>query len=249
MEIMQEILLHPITLTIFAALLPVVLLFCYIYHQDSAKPEPASWLWKAVLYGVLSAVLVLLVSFVMPDVNALFPEYSGTAIGAVIDAFYSAAIPEEAAKLLMLWLLVRKNPYFDEHLDGIVYATCVGLGFAGLENILYLVKNSDQLAYVAVMRGIFSVPGHFFFAVAMGYFFSLTYFSSKTVLLRLMNAMLTICVPVMLHGVFDALLMVSSVNSFLFIVCMIAFLVFTNKMRKKGQARIRIMKDKDRFGG
>ena len=52
-----------------------------------------------------------------------------TFVEAVGDAFLLAAIPEEVAKLFMLWLLLRKNPFFDEHFDGIVYAVCVGLGF------------------------------------------------------------------------------------------------------------------------
>ena len=127
----MDFLFSPITYAIIAALLPVALLLFYIYRQDSAQPEPAKWLWKGVWYGILSAVLVLLVvgiaSLAFP-----MPSLEGTVLGAIIDAFLGAAIPEEAAKFFMLWLLLRKNPYFDEHLDGIVYATCVGLGFAGL---------------------------------------------------------------------------------------------------------------------
>lgn len=53
---------------------------------------------------------------------------------AITDSLLFAAIPEELAKLFMLWLLLRKNPFFDEHFDGIVYAVCIGLGFAALEN-------------------------------------------------------------------------------------------------------------------
>ena len=45
---------------------------------------------------------------------------------AFADAFLLAAIPEELAKLIMLWLLLRKNPHFDEKFDGIVYAVCIG---------------------------------------------------------------------------------------------------------------------------
>lgn len=241
---MLEILCDPITLAVFAALLPVVLLFIYIYRQDSAQPEPAKWLWKGVWYGILSAILVLAV---VGPITHLFPLSSlkCTTPGAIFDAFCLAAIPEEAAKLFMLWLLLRKNPHFDEHLDGIVYATCVGLGFAGLENILYMFDNMDDLALVAIVRGLFSVPGHFFFAVAMGYFISLAHFCSGSEAERQRNYILAFCVPVLLHGIFDSLLMVLSVNEYLAVLCFIGFLVFTNKMRKHGQARINIMKEKD----
>ena len=99
-------------------------------------------------------------------------DQPATWIGALWNAFVGAAMPEEATKLLMLWLLLRRNKYFDERFDGIVYACCIGMGFAGTENVLYLFGNIENWQSVAVSRAIFAVPGHFMFAVAMGYFYS-----------------------------------------------------------------------------
>lgn len=244
---MLTLLLDPYVLALLAALLPVALLFAYIYRQDAAQPEPAKWLWKGVGYGVASAILAICMVGTMPETSVLAPELEGTSLGAILDAFCYAAIPEEAAKMIMLWLLLRKNPYFDEHLDGIVYATCIGLGFAGLENVLYLTRDLDDLAMVAITRGLFSVPGHFFFAVAMGYFFSLAHFSSRTEAERKRNYLLAFCVPMLLHGIFDALLMVVRVNEYLDVICFIGFLVFTHQVRKKGQRRIQHLKQMDRI--
>lgn len=165
-----------------------------MYRQDSAQPEPVRLLWKGVWDGVLSAFFVVLV--LLPAFDALGLSFDGsTVMGAVGEAFFKASIPEEAVKMLYLWLLLRKNPYFDEHLDGIVYATCVGLGFAGLENILYLVSNMDSLAYLAVMRGLFAVPGHFFDAVAMGFFISLAHFGNVTQSTKVCYYILAFVVP------------------------------------------------------
>lgn len=236
--------MEPIIIALIAALLPVLLLLFYIYHQDSKQPEPIKWLWKGVVYGVASALLVIFIMYGMPDVADVFPDFQGTIIGAVLDAFLSAAIPEEGAKLLMLWLLLRKNPYFDEHLDGIVYATCVGLGFAGLENILYIVNNMDDMAYIAVMRGLFSVPGHFFFAVSMGYFVSLAHFSSRSESERTQYYVLAFIVPVILHGIFDSLLFDTDSNSIFSSISWILFIVFVHYMRKGGITRIMELKDK-----
>lgn len=243
---MSNLLLNPITYAVIAALLPVALLLFYIYRQDSAQPEPARWLWKGVWYGILSAVLVLLVMGIA-SLAFPMPSLEGTVLGAIIDAFLGAAIPEEAAKFLMLWLLLRKNPYFDEHLDGIVYATCVGLGFAGLENIFYVVGNIESLVSIAVVRGLFSVPGHFFFAVAMGYFFSLTYFKSKTKEEKKKYYLLALFVPMVLHGIFDMLLMFSSVEESLAGLCVMVFLYFVNVLRKKGQEKIQELKLLDEY--
>ena len=84
-----------------------------------------------------------------------------------IQAFFVAALPEESFKLLALWLLLRKNPYFDEHFDGIVYAVCVGLGFAAVENVFFVVGEEGNWMGVAVNRALLAVPGHYAFAVVL----------------------------------------------------------------------------------
>lgn len=236
--------MSPTVIAIIAALLPAALLLFYIYRADKAQPEPASWLWKGVGYGVGSAILVIALFAVFPTPLALLPGFEGTAVGALIDAFGTAAIPEEGAKLLMLWLLLRKNPYFDEHLDGIVYATCIGLGFAGFENIFYLIDNLDSLVTIAVIRGLFSVPGHFFFAVAMGYFYSKAHFSTSAASSS-RNILLAFIVPMILHGIFDALLMLTPLNEVVGVFCVIAFLYFNVKLHKRGRRYIKEMKESD----
>lgn len=236
-------------MTILAALLPVALLFFYIYRQDAAHPEPPKWLWKGACYGVASALLVILVVGPIPDLEKINPSFAATTSGAFFRAFAYAAIPEEAAKLLMLWLLIRRNPFFDEHFDGIVYATCVGLGFAGFENIGYLLSNSDSLFSVAFFRGIFAVPGHFFFAVAMGYFVSLAFFKSPTPSVRRQHLRMAFIVPVVLHGLYDGLLMAAGADSespLLAMLLLVLFLVFCHYAQKRGRRRIALMKDLDK---
>lgn len=234
-----------IVLALVAALLPPALLFFYIHHQDSQQPEPPKWLWKGVLHGVYSAILVLTVFYIIP-IQELFADLGESFLGGVCDAFFCAAIPEEAAKLYFLHRLLRRNPYFDEHLDGIVYATCVGLGFAGFENVLYVVDNMDELATVALMRAIFSIPGHFFFAVFMGYYISKAHFSSPTLSERSRNYLLAFLVPMLIHGIFDALLMTtSSVSDFVSGILVLIFIWFNIKLNKAGRRRITAMKEED----
>lgn len=122
-----------ILILLAAALLPVIFLWYYIWKQDP-QPEPTNMLVKATLYGVGIIVPVIIAEYVIQ--LCLFGEERPTSlIGPTIDAFFAAALPEESFKLLALWLVLRKNPYFDEHFDGIVYAVCIGLGFAAIENV------------------------------------------------------------------------------------------------------------------
>ena len=129
-------------LMLFAALLPAVLLLLYIWNKDTQK-EPSYMLIKAVTWGIGIIIPVIMVE---SGIKMLLFGAGGaptTLIGTTAEAFFVAAIPEEFFKLLALWIVLRKNPYFDEHFDGIVYAVYIGLGFAAVENISYVFSYED----------------------------------------------------------------------------------------------------------
>lgn len=228
-----------IFLVFLAALAPVVVALWYIFRKDSAQPEPTKWLIKAFWFGVLSTFLSF--AFSTP-LGAIFrldleEEVYPFIIDAFADAFLLAAIPEELAKLIMLWLLLRKNPHFDEKFDGIVYAVYIGMGFAGIENVMYLIGGIEDGSWVGtgIVRALFSIPGHFLFAVLMGYYYSLYHFgidrSPKA------KAMILVA-PVLAHGIFDGILMSTNMDEGTAALGMILFLYFFNKLRKRGKERI-----------
>lgn len=221
---------------IVVALLPVAILVFYIYYKDRRSPEPAWQLVRAFLYGVLSTFFSLNISIPL-EMLGVYPEEATSALGGISRAFFAAAIPEETAKLFMLWLVLRKNPYFDEKMDGIVYAVCVSLGFAAFENILYLTSNAENYLAVGFSRAIFSVPAHFSFGVLMGYYYSLAKFYPKSLN---KNRILVLLAPIMAHGIYDSILMVMGVtpNPVVASLLMIVFLVFCHKMWKYGSKRI-----------
>ena len=86
-------------------------------------------------------------------------------------------------------------------MDGIVYAVCVGMGFDAVENTGYLFNNLGCWETVGILRAIFSVPAHFFFAVAMGYFFACGSFGDPA--RRRLNYALALLIPVAQHTAFD----------------------------------------------
>ena len=214
-------------LIISAALAPVVLLFVYILVKDMRQPEPLKWLFRALFFGVLAALLDIMVLSPLPDIQVT------DWLSAFANAFLRAGIPEESAKLLMLWLLLRRNPYYDERLDGIVYATCIGLGFAGFENIGYLFQGVEDGSWlsIGISRALFAVPGHFFFGVLMGFFYALATFSNPRY--RRLNFFLAWFAPVMAHGLYDGILMSqSTLPNYVSGILMIVFLVGFNRLRK-----------------
>ncbi len=218
-------------LVIITALIPVVILGWWIYKKDSLRPEPLRMLYKAFLYGVGSTFVTLVITSFLVMAGVKLYDL-GSFQGAVSTALFAAALPEECAKLLMLWLFLRNNPYYDEYLDGIVYAACVGLGFAGTENILYLLQSDNWLG-TGIMRGITAVPAHFAIACAMGYFYSKRHFGDRSRL----TAVCVLAVPVIIHWVYDALAFSEGIFPALSVVINVLFvlliwLVYRNTMRR-----------------
>ena len=235
-----------VLLVIFAALVPVAWLLWTIYRKDSVQPEPTKWLVKAIVFGIGSVFLSLAISMptsMVLDMNIDNQVY-GSFAEAVGDAFFLAAIPEEVAKLFMLWLLLRKNPFFDEHFDGIVYAVCVGLGFAGFENICYLIGGIEDGSWlgISVSRALFSVPAHYFFAILMGYYYSIYHFGIDR---RIKTKLMVLVAPILAHGIFDSLLFCMRVDEALSGVLMILFIIFFTKLRKRAKMRVDVLSKRD----
>lgn len=228
-----------IYLVILTALAPVAWQLWTIYRKDSAQPEPTKWLVKAFIFGVLSVFLSFVVS--IPTSMVLGMDISkqtySSFLEAIMDSFLLAAIPEELAKLFMLWLLLRKNPFFDEHFDGIVYAVCVGLGFAALENVFYLLDGIEDWLWIStgVVRALISVPAHYFFAILMGYYYSIYHFGIDR---SLKAKVMVLVAPILAHGIFDAILFCMLIDESLSGLLMILFIVFFTKLKKKAKERI-----------
>jgi RsiW-degrading membrane proteinase PrsW (M82 family) len=221
-------------IVLLAALLPIAILIFYICYKDKKSPEPISQLLKAFFFGILSAPLSFCFSIPFGALG-LYPTEATNILESISTAFFAAAIPEEIAKFIMLWFLLRRNPYFDEKMDGIVYAVCVSLGFAALENILYLFSNYEEFLSVGISRALFAVPGHFCFGILMGYYYSLAKFSSKA---SVKNRVLTLIAPILIHGAYDSILFVAEISPQLSGVLIILFLFFCHKMWKYGSKRI-----------
>lgn len=222
-------------LLIIAALAPVAVLLWQILRRDAANPEPPRMLAKAFLYGMISTAVTFVL---LPFTEALgdLIVLNDTALSVAFkQAFFSAALPEEGAKLLMLWLLLRNNPYFDERFDGIVYAVCVGMGFAAVENVLYLFSNYDSWLSVGIVRALFAVPGHFFDAVIMGYYYSHYHFGTRR---NPATKALILAAPVVAHGIYDGILFSYDIDDGVAVVALILFLIFFNRLKKTGRRLI-----------
>lgn len=222
-------------LMLIAALLPAVVLGLYIWRRDPI-PEPATWILRAFIAGVAICIPVAFAEYGIQHV--LFPTGKPTTLfGTTVQAFFVAALPEEAAKLLALWFVLFKNPYFDEHFDGIVYAVFVSLGFAAIENVSYVVSAGEGWITVAALRALLSVPGHYAFGILMGYCYSVFHFIKHTPA----RGAMVLLMPVMAHGVYDALAMSGSIDPLAGGISFVVLIYFCIKLQKVAQKKIQHM--------
>lgn len=183
--------------SLIIAIAPVFIIAFYVYFRDKYEKEPWALLLQAMLLGGFIALPVIFAEQLMSAIGA---SLNGM-IRAMWDAFFVAALCEEAFKFLALYLLIWKNKAFNEKFDGIVYATFISLGFAGIENILYVLDGGIS---TGMIRAITAVPAHALFGVSMGFFFGQAKFYPKKQKRYLQYAFI---IAFALHGIYDFILM------------------------------------------
>ena len=186
---------------ILAAIAPAIILLLLFYKVDKFQPEPIKLLLKLYLLGMLSVIPVLILESILSALN-IFTLLDNDLMN-LYDALVVAGFSEELYKWIIILVFVFKSKDFDEYIDGIIYCVFVSLGFATVENILYVLEGSYS---VALTRAILSVPAHMLFGVSMGYYLSFSKFAStKRIKNRYM--ILSLVIPILLHGAYDYILM------------------------------------------
>ncbi len=189
-----------------AALVPPLFLLWKIYNMDKIEHEPPKLIAKLFIFGALMCLPAgIIESFGDAIIQNVLPQ--GSLIYFFVDAFLIVALAEEGVKRFILKKLTWNHPAFDYHFDGVVYAVTASLGFAALENILYVFGAgtlSDGMA-LAATRGLLSIPGHCIFGIFMGLYYSQAKHAermgdSAALGQAKRNSLL---VPVLLHGFYD----------------------------------------------
>jgi RsiW-degrading membrane proteinase PrsW (M82 family) len=184
------------------AIAPTLFILLYIYRKDRYEPEPLHLVAWIFFLGALSCIPAGLIEMLFPD--------------GVFSSVVVAPVVEETLKFLVVFLAIYPRPEFDEPMDGIVYATAAGLGFAAIENILYVIEGG--LA-VGIVRAIVSVPGHVVFSCIWGFALGIAKFRPENertgiIVTGLFGAML-------LHGIFNFSLVVFGASGLLLILLVI----------------------------
>lgn len=180
------------------AIAPVVAIVWYIYHKDKYEHEPMSFLFVSFMLGVLCAVVV---PFITGRMNWLTDGFEGRQMEIFLYSFVIVAFLEEFFKFISLRYFMYYRRVFNEPIDGIVYGVMIGMGFATLENLYFVLEGGWQ---TGVLRMFTAVPAHAVFGIIMGYYTGKAKYISERNLEFTIKAF---GVPVVLHGLYNYLLM------------------------------------------
>jgi protease PrsW len=176
------------------ALAPGLAIMLFIYLKDKHEREPFHLLALSFLYGIFSTFITLFVSW---PLNLLIELRDGDLVHQFYDAFFKVALVEEFSKFLFVRFILYPNKNFNEPFDGIVYAVMVSMGFATLENIMYVYSYGFE---TGILRMFTAVPAHATFAVMMGYFLGIGKFKHRN---QLSYGLLALASATFFHGAYD----------------------------------------------
>jgi RsiW-degrading membrane proteinase PrsW (M82 family) len=195
--------LSPLLLTAFlAGVLPSLLWLSFWLLEDRKHPEP-----KKYLFFVFIAGMAVVVPIVLPLEK--FVQAQATAVGyaseGLIVLFFWAAI-EEVFKFAAAYVAALHWRVFDEPLDGVIYMITAALGFAALENMLFLLNplslgKIEQTIVTGDLRFIGATVLHVLSSATIG--LCLAFAFSKSVAIRRYAALMGVVLATILHTAFN----------------------------------------------
>ena len=182
-------------LQLLVTILPSLIIVLIFVKSDKFQ-EPNQSIIKIFVYGIIITIPAYIGNTIMFEVFRGF----GFENLNLLNSFLTAAPIEEGLKFLILYWFVYKMKDFNEPIDGMVYGVCASLGFATLENFYYVyhLDIGIEPLYLAILRGLSTIPAHGVFGALMGYFFMKYSFVRKE-----KNLFLSFFVPFLLHGIYN----------------------------------------------
>ena len=218
---------------ILVSILPAVVIGLYAYKIDKRK-EPFTLLLLLFFLGATSAIAVLGISSFLEWINPAFTKSTEEMnfLELFVKVFLEIAFVEEICKWTVIYVLGYKNKEYDESYDIILYAVFVALGFATIENLIYVLNaNSVDLAF---KRGLFAIPGHVAYGIFMSYYLTVAkiHFIRRDNL-EFMALVKSILIPVIIHGIYDFCVFTNSslFTTLFYIFVVVLFAISFMKLR------------------
>lgn len=219
------------------SLAPIIIIAIFIYKRDKYEKEPIKMLLLSLFMGAIIVVPIIFIELYLGKVWEA--KYKGVNLmhTAAFDAFVVASTTEELFKFLAFIIIIWRNRNFNEMFDGIVYAVFISLGFAAVENVLYVFQNGMT---TGILRAFTAVPLHAVCGVTMGFFLALAKFKHSKKGLNILSALI---VPIGLHGFYDFIIMSQNNVLLLLFIPFIIFMIWLSFRIMKKHSQASVFKD------
>lgn len=175
---------HEYIITIALGFLPSVAWLSFYIKKD-IHPEPKKWLVLVFLAGMAVTPIVILTEWQLTDyfkyLNSDFPDYFSSRLKDIAVVFIAIAAVEEFFKYIVVRLLMKHNPVFDEPEDAMIYMIVAALGFAAIENIIVMHSLSPvyfidpvQPFHVLGMRFVGATFLHTLTSAIIGFYYAIS---------------------------------------------------------------------------
>ena len=228
----------------FLAIFPPIFLILLIYKLDKHEKEPLEIIAKVFMLGCLTVIPVLLFEGIAKgifDVGLVENILSATGSGLLgsdniqllLYVVFGIAIIEEYFKYLVLTRYAYKTEAFNEPMDGIVYGVVASLGFALIENLMYVFSYDDGF-YVAIGRMFSAIPAHALMGVIMGYYVGKAKFSPNNEKGLMLKGLIAATI---LHSVYDYFLFLGNgLGIFAFVSLIVSFFIAKKAIKESQDA-------------
>ncbi|CDQ19477.1 glutamic-type intramembrane protease PrsW [Halobacillus karajensis] len=181
-----------------AAISPAVAIMTFIYLSKRIELEPLPLIIRMFIIGVIMVFPIMFIQYAFEAENIFHSP--------LVKSFFLAGLLEEFFKWFFLLFVAYRHSDFDHHYDGIIYGVAISLGFATIENIIYLFQNGIE---IAILRAVFPVSSHALFGIVMGYYMGKAKFRTSRSSWCLFVGL---WIPVAFHVMYDYIISVKEVT-------------------------------------
>lgn len=187
---------------LLAGLLPSFIWLYFWSREDILHPEPRTILAATFLGGSLVVIA------------AIFAEkYVGGMIADQPTRYIVWAIIEEVFKFIAVALIALRTQSNDEPIDAMIYCITIALGFAALENLLFVIGplSSGQVS-IGVLTGSMRFIGatlvHIICSAVVGFMVGLAFYRGR--LAKILAALIGLVLASGLHAAFNLSIITSA---------------------------------------
>lgn len=190
-------------------LLPGIIWLLYFLGEDRKKPEPKGMIIKTFCWGMLIALVAIIIEFSLGWTFGIDSFYPKNLFQFILTFFIVSAAVEEYLKYFVVKTTVLKKPAFDEPIDAMIYCIIAALGFASVENLMIVwgmsLKEISNPFGVMALRFVGATLLHALASGIVGYWLGKAWFSKpkKSKFAQTILVGIGLTLAIIFHGLFN----------------------------------------------